>query len=169
MLVGARIRHKVGPWGDGEALANAKLCSPWAKSRLVKITAIEGIWPTICRQTFFSAVKSQYGDITPNLALICSQHESPCLSHSFLTQFHPQMSLPLLFILRTSPSLCLTMCISSQHRCTVDHQTKLCIFQLCRTLNSSHHLTVHLTMNLLNMHLPTLYTHTMNITAKWVD
>ena len=34
-LVGARIRHKVGPWGDGEALANAKLCSPWAESRLM--------------------------------------------------------------------------------------------------------------------------------------
>ena len=155
----ARIRHKVGPWREWRASSQCQAMQVLSWEPF-SADYERGDWPTICRQTFFegsgidsSAEKCQH--ITPNLALIWSQHESPChlptplylwhnltvcncqISHSFLTQFYSKISLPpSLFCAHAHPFA--PQCASRLSRDAL-WITPLCIFQLCCPLNSSHH------------------------------
>ena len=178
----------MGPWRSGEPLANAKLCRPWAESRLVQITR-EGIGQQFADRHFLGG------------SGIDSSAEEANTSHLILHLFDPSMNLlaisppPFIFVTTSQCAIVKLLILSSlnftkksptpllysaltpiplphsvsTHKCASPLSrdalwiTPLCIFQLCCPLNSSHHFTMHLH----TMHLPTLYTFTMHLITKW--
>ena len=184
-----RIRHKVGPWRSGEPLANAKLCRPWAESRLVQITR-EGIGQQFADRHFLGGGQE-----------LILPLKSANTSYLILHLFGPSMNLlaisppPFIFVTTSQCAIVKLLILSSlnftkksptpllysaltpiplphsvsTHKCASPLSrdalwiTPLCIFQLCCPLNSSHHFTMHLH----TMHLPILYTFTMHLITKW--